>query len=153
MGMIVSLNSDLMHGVLRIAQGRLSSGLVDQLMASKLTKIDDSYIESVQKEYENRRDVLYEGLKTIPGLIIPKPEGAFYTIVKLPVDDAEDFAKYLLTTFRDNNETVMVAPATGFYANPGKGKNEIRIAYVLNIESLKRSIEILKKALQSYIHG
>ena len=152
-GMIVSLNSDLMHGVLRIAQGRLSSGLVDQLMASKLTKIDDSYIESVQKEYENRRDVLYEGLKTIPGLIIPKPEGAFYTIVKLPVDDAEDFAKYLLTTFRDNNETVMVAPATGFYANPGKGKNEIRIAYVLNIESLKRSIEILKKALQSYIHG
>jgi len=152
-GMIVSLNSDLMHGVLRIAQGKLSSGLVDQLMASKLTKVEDSYIESVQKEYENRRDVLYEGLKTIPGLIIPKPEGAFYTIVKLPVDDAEDFAKYLLTTFRDNNETVMVAPATGFYANPGKGKNEIRIAYVLNIESLKRSIEILKKALQSYIHG
>jgi len=149
-GMIVSLNSDLMHGVLRIAQGKLSSGLVDQLMASKLTKVEDSYIESVQKEYENRRDVLYEGLKTIPGLIIPKPEGAFYTIVKLPVDDAEDFAKYLLTTFRDNNETVMVAPATGFYANPGKGKNEIRIAYVLNIESLKRSIEILKKALVAY---
>src|SRR3989339_852771 len=150
LGMIVSLNSDLMHGVLRIAQGKLSSGLVDQLMASKLTKVEDSYIEGVQKEYEKRRDVLYEELKTIPGLIIPKPEGAFYTIVKLPIDDAEDFAAYLLTTFRDNNETIMIAPATGFYVTVGMGKDEIRIAYVLNIKSLKRSIEILKKALVAY---
>jgi len=152
-GMLVSLNAQLMHGALRIAQGRLSSGLIDQIMAAKLTKVPDSYIAGVQKEYKKRRDVLYEGLKTIPGLIIPKPEGAFYTIIELPVDDAEDFATYLLTTFRDNNETVMAAPATGFYATSGKGKNEIRIAYVLNVESLKRSIEILKKALQSYTHG
>ena len=149
----MSLNAQLMHGALRIAQGRLSSGLIDQIMAAKLTKVPDSYIAGVQKEYKKRRDVLYEGLKTIPGLIIPKPEGAFYTIIELPVDDAEDFATYLLTTFRDNNETVMAAPATGFYATSGKGKNEIRIAYVLNVESLKRSIEILKKALQSYTHG
>ena len=150
LGMLVSLIADLMHGVLRIAQGRLSSGLVDQLMASKLTKVEDSYIEGVQKEYEKRRNVLYEELKTIPGLIIPKPEGAFYTIVKLPIDDAEDFAAYLLTTFRDNNETIMIAPATGFYVTVGMGKDEIRIAYVLNIKSLKRSIEILRKALIAY---
>jgi aspartate aminotransferase len=150
LGMLVSFNTDLMQGVLRIAQGRLSSGLIDQLMASKLTEVPQSYIESVQKEYEQRRNVLYEGLKQIPGVTIPKPEGAFYAIVRLPVADAEDFAKYLLTTFRDNNETVMVAPASGFYATPGKGKNEIRIAYVLNVDALTRSIEILKKALLEY---
>ena len=89
-------------------------------------------------------------MKHIPGVTIPKQEGAFYTIVGLPVRDAEDFAKYLLTTFRDENETVMVAPASGFYATPGKGKNEIRIAYVLNVDALKRSMEILKKALVCY---
>lgn len=150
LGMLVSLNADLMHGVLRIAQGRLSSGLVDQLMASKLTRVPKSYIEGVQKEYKKRRDVLYEGLKHIPGVTIPKSEGAFYTIVGLPVSDAEDFATYLLTTFRDENETVMVAPAAGFYATPGKWKNEIRIAYVLHVDALKRSIEILKKALVAY---
>jgi len=150
LGMLVSLNTVLMQGVLRIAQGRLSSGLVDQLMASKLTKTPKSYLEGIQKEYEKRRNILYEGLKHIPGVTIPKPEGAFYTIVGLPVRDAEDFAKYLLTTFRDENETVMVAPASGFYATPGKGKNEIRIAYVLNVDALKRSMEILKKALVCY---
>jgi len=153
LGMLVSLNAKLMQGVLRIAQGRLSSGLIDQLMASKLTEVSKSYIEGVQKEYEKRRDVLYDGLKHIPGVTIPKPEGAFYAIVGLPIDDAEDFAKYLLTTFRDNNETVMVAPASGFYATPEKGKNEIRIAYVLNVDALKRSIEILKKALLEYKKG
>lgn len=150
LGMLVSLNTDLMQGALRIAQARLSSGLIDQLMASKLKDVPKSYVEGVQKEYEKRRDVLYEGLKQISGVTIPKPEGAFYAIVGLPVRDAEDFAKYLLTTFRDKNETVMVAPAAGFYATSGKGKNEIRIAYVLNIEALKRSIEILKKALVAY---
>lgn len=153
LGMLVSLNADLMQGVLRIAQGRLSSGLIDQMMASKLINVPTSYIESVQKEYEKRRNVLYEGLKAISGVTIPKPEGAFYAIVGLPVADAEDFAKYLLTTFRDANETVMVAPASGFYATPGKGKNEIRIAYVLHVDALKRSIEILKKALALYGSG
>jgi aspartate aminotransferase len=150
LGMLVSLNDKLMDGVLRIAQGRLSSGLVDQIMAAQLTKVPKEYITQVQNEYKKRRDVLYEGLKDIPGITIPKPEGAFYVIVGLPINDSEDFAKYLLTTFRDNNETVMVAPATGFYASAGRGKNEIRIAYVLNIDSLKRSIELLKKALASY---
>jgi len=150
LGMLVSLNTDLMQGVLRIGQGRLSSGFVDQMMASKLIEVPGEYIKEVQEEYEKRRNVLYEGLKTIPGVTIPKPEGAFYAIVGLPVGDSEDFAKYLLTTFRDNNETVMIAPASGFYGTPGRGKNEVRIAYVLNTKALKRSIEILKKALLSY---
>lgn len=150
LGTLISLNNDIMAGVLRVAQGRLSAGLVDQAMAAKLTHVPASYFKKVHDEYENRRDVLYEGLVSIPGVVVPKPEGAFYAIVKLPIADSEDFCKWLLTSFRDNNETVMLAPASGFYATPGRGKNEVRIAYVLNIPSLKRSIELIKKALAVY---
>lgn len=149
-GALVSLNADLMAGVLRIAQGRLASGTIDQAIAAKLVDVPDSYIQEVHDEYDKRRNALYEGLKDVPGVVIPKPEGAFYTIVGLPVADAEDFCKWLLTDFRDNNETLMIAPAAGFYATPGKGKNEVRIAYVLNTESIKRCVELLTKALTLY---
>lgn len=150
-GALISLNEELMAGVLRIAQGRLSAGYVDQAVAAKLTEVPNSYLQKVNKEYEKRRDVLYEGIKKIPGVVIPKPEGAFYAIVGLPVKDAEDFCRWLLTDFRDSNETVMLAPAAGFYATPGLGKNEVRIAYVLNTKALSRCIEILKKALAQYL--
>lgn len=150
LGMIVSLNKDLMDGVLRIAQGRLSSGYIDQAMAEKLIEVDDSYFKEVHKEYQTRRDVLYKGLKSIPGVYLEKPEGAFYTIVKLPVKDSEDFCQWLLTDFRHNNATVMVAPAAGFYGTPGLGKNEIRIAYVLKTELMEKAIEILRQALIEY---
>lgn len=150
LGMIVSLNKDLMDGVLRMAQGRLSSGYVDQAMAEKLTEVDDSYFKAVHQEYQTRRDVLYKGLKSIPGVYLEKPEGAFYTIVKLPVKDSEDFCQWLLTDFRHNNETVMVAPAAGFYGTKGMGKNEVRIAYVLNVQDLEKAIEILRLALVKY---
>jgi aspartate aminotransferase len=151
LGCIVSLNEELMSGVLRIAQGRLASGYIDQMMASKLTEVPSSYTKNVQIEYQKRRDVLFAQLSTIEGVILPpKPEGAFYAIVGLPVKDAEDFCRFLLTEYRDNNETVMLAPASGFYATPGKGRNEVRIAYVLNCESIKRSVEIIKKALRAY---
>lgn len=150
LGALVSRNKDVMAGVLRIAQGRLSAGLVDQMVAAKLTDVPKRYLSGVHDEYDTRRNVLYEGLKNIPGVVIPKPEGAFYTIVGLPIDDAEQFCQWLLTNFRDNNETVMLAPAAGFYATPGKGKNEVRIAYVLNAKKLARSIEILGKALEQY---
>ena len=155
-GAMVSLNKEVMAGVLRIGQGRLSAGLIDQLMAAKLTDVPVSYLEEVHAEYENRRDVLYEGLRQIFGVMIRKPEGAFYAIVGLPVEDAEHFCQWLLTDFRDpsassgQDETVMVAPAAGFYATPGKGKNEVRIAYVLSIPDIKRCIEILAKALRVY---
>lgn len=149
-GALVSLNADLMAGVLRIGQGRLSTGFIDQEVAAKLTEVPQSYLDSVHAEYLKRRDALYEGLTAIPGVVIPKPEGAFYSIVGLPVEDAEDFCKWLLTDFRDNNETIMIAPAAGFYATPGRGKNEVRIAYVLNTDAIRRSVEILRKALAEY---
>lgn len=151
LGMLVSLNQDLMAGVLRMAQGRLSSGYVDQVMASELVHVPSSYTQNVQKEYETRRDVLFQELEKINGIDLPpKPEGAFYAIVGLPVTNAEDFCKFLLTDFRDRNETVMFAPAAGFYGTPNCGKNEVRIAYVLNTTAIRRSAEILKKALDAY---
>ncbi|MBI5449033.1 pyridoxal phosphate-dependent aminotransferase [Candidatus Gottesmanbacteria bacterium] len=156
LGAIVSLNAELMAGVLRIGQGRLSSGIVDQHIAAKLTDVPDSWMKKVHDEFEKRRDVLYEGLRKIPGVIIPKPEGAFYTIVGLPVSDSEKFCAWLLTDFRDHSfrsgqaETVMVAPAGGFYSTPGLGKNEVRIAYVLNQTDLKRCVELLARALTVY---
>lgn len=150
LGALITLNADILAGVLAIAQGRLSSGLVDQLVAAKLTEVPDSYLEEVHEEYDKRRNVLYDGLRKIPGVVIPKPEGAFYTIVGLPVQNAEAFCIWLLTDFRDNNETVMIAPAAGFYATPGMGQNEVRIAYVLNADAMNRVVEILKKALIAY---
>lgn len=150
LGMIISLNKDLMDGVLRIAQGRLSSGFVDQAMAEKLTEVKDLYFSAVHKEYQARRDVLYNGLKSIPGVFLEKPEGAFYTIVKLPVKNSEDFCQWLLEKYNYKNETVMVAPAAGFYGTRGMGKNEVRIAYVLNIHDLEKAIEILRHALVEY---
>lgn len=155
LGVLVSLNPDVMAGVLRIAQGRLSSGIVDQMIAAKLTEVSPAWFTQTHDEWARRRDVLYQGLKKIPGVTIPKPEGAFYSIVGLPIKDSEDFAKWLLTDFRDKNETVMVAPAAGFYASTTLGtsaipKNEVRIAYVLNTKALKRSIELLSLALKRY---
>lgn len=149
-GALVSLNGEIMQGVLHIGQGRLSAGLVDQAMAAQLTRVPGAYMKHIHEEFETRRDVLYEGMRNIPGVVIPKPEGAFYTIAGLPVDDAEHFCQWLLTDFRDNNETVMLAPAAGFYATPGKGKNEVRIAYVLNTTAITRCIELLQKALVLY---
>lgn len=150
LGALVSLNAELMAGVLCIAQGRLSAGLVDQHIASQLTRVTNTYFADVHREYEKRRDILYEGLKSISGVTIAKPEGAFYVIVGLPVGDSEHFCQWLLTDFRDHNETVMLAPAAGFYATKGRGKNEVRIAYVLNTKALKRCIELLTIALKVY---
>ena len=149
-GALVSKNTAIMEGVLRIGQGRLSAGLVDQAVASALTDVPKSYLTGIQKEFEKRRTILYEGLRKIPGVTIPKPEGAFYAIVGLPVADAEHFCQWLLTDFADHKETVMLAPAAGFYATPGCGKNEVRIAYVLSTESIKRCVKILSLALKKY---
>lgn len=166
LGALISQNTQIMTGVLRIGQGRLSAGLVDQTLAAKLTQLPASFFKQVRDEYEKRRDVLYAGLRKIPGVVVSRPEGAFYTIAGLPVEDAEHFCQWLLTDFRLNNETVMLAPAAGFYASTssaqvastslstgatsGKGKNEVRIAYVLNTNDIRRCIEILKAALKAY---
>lgn len=150
LGVLVTLHREIMDGVLRIAQGRLSAGYIDQAVAAILTDVPTEYMTKVRNEYELRRDELFEGLRGIPGVVLPKPEGAFYAIVGLPVADAEDFCRWLLTDFRDKNETVMLAPAAGFYATRDLGKNEVRIAYVLNRKSLRRSIDLLTRALQKY---
>ena len=131
-GLLVSKNQEFMQNVMKIAQGRLCVSTVDQVGAAALFKLPASYYDEVKAEYCGRRDVVYEELMKIPGVVCQKPGGAFYMTAKLPVDSVEDFLMFLLTEFEDNGETVMFAPAEGFYATPGLGKDEMRIAYVLN---------------------
>ena len=110
----------------------------------------ESYFREVSREYTERRNYLVEALNKIPGVYCPKPKGAFYTIVKLPVDDSDSFARWLLEEFSYENQTVMVAPASGFYSTPGLGKNEVRIAYVLKTDDLRNAVKTLEEALNSY---
>ncbi len=150
LGILMTLNENILKGAIKLAQSRLSAGFIEQVMAAKLTQVKQSYIDAVRIEYQKRRDVLYEGLMKIPGVFLAKPEGAFYSMVSLPVKDAEDFAIFLLKEFRINNETVMLAPGGGFYGTKGKGQDQVRIAYVLNTQDLKTSIKIIDQALKSY---
>ncbi len=149
-GCIVTRNKDLLGLVLKFGQARLCPPSVDQQAAEAAVDTPDSYFAEVHTEYTKRRNIAYAELKKIPGVTVPMPKGAFYMVVGLPVDDADDFAKWLLTDFRVNKETVMVAPASGFYATPGLGINQIRIAYVLKEEDLVRAINILKLGLEEY---
>lgn len=149
-GVLVTLNSKVISGVLKIAQSRLSGGLIDQQMASMLIKVPSSYTKAVINEYQKRRDVLFEELNKIKGVFLTKPEGAFYTMVSLPVELAEDFAIFLLKDFRLNNQTVMLAPGAGFYATPGQGLNQVRIAYVLKVSELLTCIKIISEGLGAY---
>lgn len=150
LGAVVTRNKDFISQILRFAQGRLSAGFVDQIVAAKLTAVPQSYIKKVQTEYQKRRDLVIRELNKTPGVVCKKPEGAFYIIAKLPVSDSEKFAKFLLTDFSDQKETVMVAPAAGFYETPGLGTNEVRIAYVINRKDLKRALNLLKKAIVQF---
>ena len=120
-------------------------------MALAAYRMGRGYFVPVQKEYQHRRNVLYDGLKDIPGIVIRKPQGAFYNIVKLPIEDSEHFVRWMLTDFQLDNETVMVAPAQGFYSTPGKGLDEVRIAYVLKEDDLKRAIAVFKAGLEKYL--
>lgn len=149
-GNFVTKNTDFIQENLKIGLNRLSAGLIDQVVGSALTEVPKSYTDNLQKEYKARRDLVCELLSEIPGITVSVPEGAFYVMAGLPIDDSEKFCKWLLEEFRDNNETVMFAFGSGFYATPGKGNKEVRIAYVLNQTDLKRSMEILKLALEKY---
>ncbi len=149
-GCVVSKNKDLIQTILKFAQARLSSPTYALLASEAALETPQIYFDEVIVEYVDRRNVLIEELKKIPDLKVSSPKGAFYCIAELPVKDADDFAQWMLESFHDNNETVMVAPASGFYSTPGSGKNQIRIAYVLNKESLIRSVELLKLALEQY---
>ena len=149
-GCIVSKNKELIATAMKFAQARLSPPTLGQIAGEAALRTDVSYFEEVSAEYVSRRDVLVEGLNKIEGVICPKPKGAFYAIAQLPVDDAEKFAQWLLEDFDLNGETIMLAPAAGFYSTPNKGTNQVRIAYVLNNESLQKAIACLDAALKIY---
>ena len=149
-GCIVSKNKEVMGAIMKLAQSRLCSPLVEQIAAEAAVDTTAEYFAAVKAEYIHRRDVMIELLNNIPGVYTPKPMGAFYTIARLPVEDAEDFAKWMLEEFSYQGQTTMVAPAAGFYATPGKGKDEVRLAYVLNVEDIKNAIKCLEEGLKVY---
>ena len=151
-GALVSKNKDVMSTAMKFAQARLSPPTFAQIASEAALDTPDSYFDEVNEEYRERRDIMVDGLNSIPGVICPKPRGAFYAVAELPVDDADSFARWLLETYDYNGETVMLAPASGFYTNPMLGKKQARVAYVLNKEALLASIEILRHALDAY-HG
>lgn len=150
-GVIVSRNKELMAHAMKIAQGRLCAATLDQLGAAALYRsMTPAYYEGLRKEYQHRRDAVVEELRKIPGVQFHCPEGAFYLMVTLPVDDAEKLQYFLLQEFEDQGDTVMYAPGEGFYATPGKGRSEIRIAYVTEAEKLRRAVEVLGRGIQAY---
>ena len=149
-GFMVTRSKSIHDAAMLFAQARLSPVLLGQIAAAAAHQNDTEYILKVRAEYTHRRNVLVDLLNGIPGVICPKPKGAFYCAVELPVDDTDKFAQWLLESYSHNNETIMVAPMSGFYSNPELGKKQVRIAYVLNEDDLRRSVELLNDALQKY---
>jgi aspartate aminotransferase len=150
LGCLATRNRDVAGAALRMAQGRLSPPGLAQLVALGATELGPAYAKGIVREYQARRDVLFEGLSRIQGVFLRKPEGAFYFVARLPIEDGEDFASWLLTDYAHEESTVMVAPAQGFYATPGLGRDEVRIAYVLKKEDLEASVRILAHAIPTY---
>lgn len=149
-GALITKNAEVRKAVMKFCQARLSPPLIGQLVAEASLDAPESYFREVYDEYVERRKCLIDGLNRIPGVYSPIPMGAFYTVAKLPVDDAEKFCRWCLEEFNDEGETVMMAPAAGFYTTPGAGYNQVRIAYVLNKVDLERALHILRKALETY---
>lgn len=150
LGAMITKNKEVMASALKFAQARLSPPSYAQVGAEAALDTPKSYFEAVKTEYIARRDYVIEALNKIPGVYCPKPSGAFYCIAKLPIDDSDKFCQWLLESFSLNSQTVMLAPATGFYSTPGAGKNEVRIAYVLKIEDLKNAMKCLEEGLKQY---
>src|SRR5690554_3712571 len=149
-GALITHNEDVMRTTLKFAQARLSPPTLGQIASMAALQTPHSYFRDVMEEYVTRRDVLVNGLNNIPGVICPQPGGAFYAIAKLPIDDCDRFCQWMLDSFEYENQTVMMAPATGFYATPGLGIQEVRLAYVLKQESLEKAIVCLEEALKVY---
>jgi aspartate aminotransferase len=149
-GALISRNKEIMSTALKFAQARLSPPTYGQLAAEAAIDTPDSYFREVITEYVSRRDLVVESLNRMPGVFCPKPSGAFYVIAHLPIDDADIFCQWLLESFEYKKQTVMLAPATGFYSTPGAGKNQVRVAYVLNRESLQKAMTCLEQALLVY---
>ena len=149
-GALISKNKEVMAAALKFGQARLSPPTIDQIAAEAALKTPQSYFDNVVREYVQRRNIMIQGLNSIPGVFCPNPSGAFYCVAKFPVDDAEKFCQWLLEDFSYEGQTVMMAPANGFYATKGAGLQEARIAYVLNQEDLKKAVICLEKALEVY---
>ncbi|MFZ5553997.1 MAG: pyridoxal phosphate-dependent aminotransferase [Bacteroidota bacterium] len=149
-GAIISRNKELMAAALKFGQARLSPPTFGQVASEAALETPKEYFDNVVKEYVERRNILIDGLNKIPGVICPKPGGAFYAMAKLPIDNSDKFCQWMLEEFSFEGQTVMMAPATGFYATKGLGQQEVRLAYVLNKESLKNSVIVLAEALKVY---
>jgi aspartate aminotransferase len=149
-GAIITKNKDVKDSVMKWCQARLCPPLLGQIVAEASIDASEEYMQSVYNEYIKRRNFLVERLNKIPGCFTPAPKGAFYTVVRLPVDDADKFCAWCLSDFSHEGQTIMLAPASGFYSTPGLGKNEARIAYVLNCEALDKALTVLEKALEAY---
>ncbi len=149
-GMLVTHNKEVHDTVMKFCQARLSPPLLGQIVAEASIEGTEAYAKECFDEYKARRDFFIKGLNEIPGVYSPMPGGAFYTVASLPVEDAEDFCRWLLTDFRLNGETVMMAPVAGFYSTPGLGKNQVRMAYVLKKEDLAQALKVLRAALEAY---
>ncbi len=149
-GALITKNQELQRLVMKFCQGRLSVATLDQLAAAALFEVEPSYFTAVREEYKLRRNTVYEALKKMPGVVCQEPKGAFYMMAKLPIDDTDAFQRWLLTDFSNRGETVMFAPGESFYATPGAGRDEIRIAYVLKREDLSRAMELLALGVAAY---
>ncbi len=149
-GALISKNHEVISAALKFGQARLSPPTIDQIAAEAALDTPQSYFDNVVEEYVTRRNIMVDGLNSIPGVFCPKPSGAFYCVAKFPVDDAEKFCQWLLEDFEYQGATVMMAPANGFYSTKGSGKQEARIAYVLNQDSLHKAVKVLEEALKVY---
>jgi aspartate aminotransferase len=149
-GVIISRNKEIMRTVMKFAQARLSPPGLGQIAAEAAVDTPGSYMEDVLKEYVSRRDIVVKSINRMEGCFCPAPGGAFYAIARLPIDDSDIFCQWLLESFSYNKETVMLAPASGFYSTPGRGKDEVRISYVLNTGDLERAMRCLEEALKVY---
>ncbi len=150
-GAVITRNREIYQSLLKFAQARLCPPSIEQKAALAAYRMDRDYFQEVRQEYQMRRDILYEGLREIPDIVIEKPQGAFYLIVRLPIKDCEHFVKWMLTEFEQEKQTVMVAPGKGFYSSPDKGQDEVRIAYVLKEEDLVKAIRVFKAGLEKYL--
>ncbi|WP_206457771.1 pyridoxal phosphate-dependent aminotransferase [Anaerovorax sp. IOR16] len=149
-GTVITRNKELQQHIMKFCQARLSVPTLDQVASAALYSVPANYFDEVREEYKKRRDTIYAKLSQIDGVVCKEPQGAFYVMAKLPVEDAEDFLVWLLTEFDDNGETVMFAPGGGFYATPDCGKNEVRLAYVLNQKDLERAMDLLAIGIKKY---
>ena len=150
MGCVVTRNKELQAALLKFCQCRLSVATVDQVGAAELYKVDPAFFRASKAEYKLRRDTVIRKLRAIPGVVVEEPMGAFYLMASLPVDNSDKFQHWLLEKFDDHGDTVMFAPGAPFYETPGKGINEVRIAYVLKQEDLERAMDVLAKGIALY---